>query len=60
MALTETTEKVALIQSDAVTFGLIMAVLGLIFIQQVAAMVFGTSFINTYQHYCCVTLFLAH
>lgn len=31
MAVTETTEKVALIQSDAVTFGLIMAVLGLIF-----------------------------
>lgn len=31
MAITETTEKVALIQSDAVAFGVIMAVLGLIF-----------------------------
>lgn len=31
MAISETTEKVALIQSDAVTFGVIMAVLGLIF-----------------------------
>ncbi len=31
MAISETTEKVAFIQSDAVTFGVIMAVLGLIF-----------------------------
>ncbi len=31
MAISETTEKVALIQSDAVAFGVIMAVLGLIF-----------------------------
>ncbi|NVK22455.1 MAG: DUF819 family protein [Kangiellaceae bacterium] len=31
MALAETTEKVALIQSDAVAFGIIMAILGLIF-----------------------------
>ncbi len=47
MAISETTEKVALIQSDAVAFGVIMAVLGLIFFTSSRKQGFWHSF---YKH----------
>ncbi|MRX28573.1 DUF819 domain-containing protein [Kangiella sp. HZ709] len=47
MAISETTEKVAFIQSDAVAFGVIMAVLGLIFFTSSRKQGFWHSF---YKH----------